>query len=560
MKQRIVRDYLESLKEDSELDYIFPMLLNAMDFRIVATPRNSKGQSQYGKDVVAIGKDDEGILCRWYFELKGNADKDIDNNTFNKRDGIRESILEAKDVPYEDTSIPKFSSLPSKIVLVHNGIVKANAHVQFEQLIQREFPNGGFEHWDIEKLTDLFTQYLFNEALFCDNESYSLFKKILVMMDAPGWRTDDIDKLIDFQLAYCPTNKKSSRLLVKCFNAINLALSMILHYSQECDNLLPAKKTSDRVVLKLWTWILRNKKENNTKVIGLFSRIVELHLAIYSLYLQKTIPLATSYKGLYMMHGTDTEKICYPLRCYDFMNDLLYYFIAYDVFCPIVTKSTMRQQIDVLNAVIKSNTGLDVPLLDTNAITTQLLIWFVMCHEHDESDEIVIFDHIQRLALNTIIRKRDDNMFPELYGNRIQVAKSLYKKSPEYQDSSSLYLMILVEIIAWMECEPLYKMLRDKIEEAKVNLQVSYPIESETLEYNLFDHKLHNEQSVQTNIKLPESIDEFKRTYRKKYNHIDLRTDKTRFWFLKILAHVHYETDLFPDFLQLGFCEPITEN
>ena len=150
MKQRIVRDYLESLKEDSELDYIFPMLLNAMDFRIVATPRNSKGQSQYGKDVVAIGKDDEGILCRWYFELKGNADKDIDNNTFNKRDGIRESILEAKDVPYEDTSIPKFSSLLSKIVLVHNGIVKANAHVQFEQLIQREFPNGGFEHWDIE--------------------------------------------------------------------------------------------------------------------------------------------------------------------------------------------------------------------------------------------------------------------------------------------------------------------------------------------------------------------------------------------------------------------------
>ena len=118
--------------------------------------------------------------------------------------------------------------------------------------------------------------------------------------------------------------------------------------------------------------------------------------------------------------------------------------------------------------------------------------------------------------------------------------------------------MVLVEIVAWMECEPLYKMLRDKIEETKVNLQVSYPIESETLEYDIFEHKLHNELSVQTNIRLPESMDEFKKSFRKKYNHIDLRSDKTKFWFLKILAHVHYETDWFPDFLKLGFWEPLS--
>mgnify|MGYP003464851808 FL=1 len=129
MKQRIVRDYLESLKEDSELDYIFPMLLESMNFRIVTTPRCSKGQPQYGKDVVAIGKDEDGVIHRWYFELKGNADKDIDDNTFNKRDGIRESILAAKDVPYEDSSIPKFNCLPSKIVVVHNGILKVDSTI-----------------------------------------------------------------------------------------------------------------------------------------------------------------------------------------------------------------------------------------------------------------------------------------------------------------------------------------------------------------------------------------------------------------------------------------------
>lgn len=402
MKQRIVRDYLESLKEDSELDYIFPMLLESMDFRIVTTPRSSKGQPQYGKDVVAIGKDEDGVIHRWYFELKGNADKDIDDNTFNKSDGIRESILAAKDVPYEDSSIPRFNSLPSKIVVVHNGILKENTHEQFDKFICREFPDGGFERWGIEQLTALFTQHLFNEALFCDNESYLLFKKILVMMDAPGWSTTDIDKLIDLQLSYCPTNNNSSRLLVKCFCALNLALNIILHYSQESGILLPAKKSSERIVLKLWAWILKNKKEKNKRVIGLFSRIVELHLAICSAYLQKTIPLATCYKGLYMMHGSETEKVCYPLRCYDFMNDLLYYFIAYNAFCPVITKETLRQQIDIIIAVIRSNTGIDVPLLDSHAITTQLLLWFVLGHEHEETDEKVIYEHIQRLVMNVI--------------------------------------------------------------------------------------------------------------------------------------------------------------
>lgn len=150
MKQRIVRDYLESLKEDSELDYIFPILLESMNFRIVTTPRNSKGQSQYGKDIVAIGRDSDGAIYRWYFELKGHSDKDIDDNTFNKRDGIRESILAANDVPFEDSSIPKFNSLSRKIVIVHNGILKANTREQFDKFIKREFPNGGFERWDVK--------------------------------------------------------------------------------------------------------------------------------------------------------------------------------------------------------------------------------------------------------------------------------------------------------------------------------------------------------------------------------------------------------------------------
>ncbi|WP_460992057.1 hypothetical protein, partial [Staphylococcus aureus] len=108
----LVKEYLESLKEDTELDYLFPILLRLMKFSIVTTARESKGQSQYGKDIIAIGKDENGIKKRFYFELKGFSDKDITQTSLLKQDGILESIREAKLVAFNDTSIPGFNDLP----------------------------------------------------------------------------------------------------------------------------------------------------------------------------------------------------------------------------------------------------------------------------------------------------------------------------------------------------------------------------------------------------------------------------------------------------------------
>ena len=559
MKHRIIRDYLESLKEDKELDYIFPMLLEAMGFRIVATPRNSKGQPQHGKDVIAIGKGEDGLLYRWYFELKGNAAKDINDKTYQVEDGVRDSILAAKDAPYEDSSIPSFNKRPYKIVFVHNGILMENTRTTFEGFIKREFPNGGFERWDIERLTELFSNYLFDECLFCDDESYTLFKKTLVLLDAPGWGATDVDRLIDIQLNHCHFEKKNHREIAKCLSSLNLLLAIIYKYAQDARNLLPAKIASDRIVLKTWAWILKNNKERSKIVIDFFSKIVNLHLDIYYKYTQKIVPLAISYKGLYMYRGSDSERVCYPLRCYAFMNDLLYFYMV-SCYLNNQNKQYLNAAQNTILEVLKNNSGLELPLLDTHAITLQLLLSFVLRFPLSEENEKTIMEFFKRLTLNVIIRKNEKDLYPELRGNSKQVAKSIYKKSPEYSDSSSLFLMTLIEIIAWADAEPLYTMLREKIEETKVNLQVSYPIESEDLEIKLFEHQLYDEMAVLTNIKLPKSLEEFNKSYKKRYNSIDFRTTKTKFWFLAILAHIHYQTDLFPDYMNLGFLEPLKLN
>ncbi|MBR5854387.1 MAG: hypothetical protein IKY87_01745 [Paludibacteraceae bacterium] len=556
MKNKILRAYLEALKEDEELDKIFPLLLRAMNFRIVSTPKHSKGMSQYGKDIVAIGKDDDGVIYRWYFELKGNAAKDINDKTFNIPDGVRDSILAAKDTVYEDSSIAKFNALPIKIVFVHTGILMENTRLQFDGFIKREFPDGGFERWDIDKLVALFTQYLFNECLLADDESARLFKKILVLIDAPGWDTKDLDTLIDLQLVRCPVDNNKRRQIAQCFASLNLLLAIIYQYAQTENNLLPAKKASDRMVLKIWAWMLRNHKDRNAYYVRSFSPIVQFHLHIYSVYMNKLLPIAMMNQGLYMFHNATAEKVCYPLRCYDFMNDLLYYLFATTIFRKTDDSSEYREQIlNTIMTVIKHNPGFNMPLLDTHSITLLLLIRYVYLQEHTPEIEQKFAEWIGRMITNIILRKRKDDMLPELYGNRAEVVRSLYKKSPEYKDRSSLLLTTLVEIIAWINADDIYEILADFIIESGVNLQVAYPIESTELEINLFEHQLNKEMSVDVNIQLPETLDEFKKQFRKKYNHIPLRTETSRFPYLLLLAHIHYETDWFPDFVNFGFLD-----
>ena len=558
MKNKILRAYLEALKEDEELDKIFPLLLRAMNFRIVSTPKHSKGMSQYGKDVIAIGKDVDGIIYRWYFELKGNAAKDISDKTFNMKDGVRDSILASKDTVYEDSSIPKFNALPVKIVFVHTGILLENTRLQFEGFIRREFPNGGFERWDINKLVDLFADHLFNECLLADEESTRLVKKILVLLDAPGWNTNDLDRLIDLQLSYCPVNPQNRRKISQCFAAINLLLAIIYQYSQIENNLLPAKQASDRIVLKLWAWMLKNHKDKTSIYISSFTPIIDLHFHIYALYLEKLLPLAIEYKGLYVFHNSDSEKVFYPLRCYDFMNDLLYFIFSMTLYRPICNSEYRKKMLDTLMAVVKRNPGFDMPLRDTNSITLLLLIRYVFIGERDLKHEQELMELLGRIISNIIIRKKKDNMFPELYGNRKEVAKSIYKKSTGYQDQSSLFLTILIEIIAWVNNEDTYKVFSDFLRKSRVNLQIAYPIESSELEINLFEHRLFKEMSVEIGIQLPDTLEKFKKQFRKNYNHISLRTEKSKFAHLILLAHIHYETDLFPDFIDFGFLKPLS--
>lgn len=554
VRQEVIKQYVASLKEDSELDYIFPLLLERMGYRVLSTPKQSKGKPQFGRDVVAT-KRIKGADTLFLFELKGFGARDINSKTLTAEDGIIDSLKTSKYTEYRDASIPGLADYARRWVFVHNGGIDSNVMPTWNDFVQKEFPNGDLERWDLEKLTEMFSEYLFDETLLTDDESYHLFKKVLVLLDGEGYHFNDIIALIDLQIKKIEAKKKENkRDIINMFATLRLIATMVYFYAKECDNLLPAKFCIDTVLLKTWAWVLRGKKEKRVAITKHVYSLVLLQIQIYEEYVNKILAFARLKKGMYGFESTDTEYVFYPLRCFDFLGDLLYfYFLTESIGSP--GEGEIRNRMEALKLVIKNNNACSMPLLDTHSIVIQMVFLYMYQHSNGQEDTQELGKYLIDTVINLTKRYQKQGMWPEMTGNRMALARSLYEKDEDYNCDSSLLIMVLFELIAYLNIELLYTTFKKVVEESGVNLQIAFPITEENdIEQLLFEHRLYEEMAVQTDIKLPETIDDFHDSFMKKYTSMKYRTDAAGYGFLRLLAHKYYETDLFPDFLGRAYC------
>lgn len=554
----IVREYLSSLKEDSELDYLFPILLNLMGFRIVQTAKESKGQSQYGKDIIAIGKDANGTKYKWYFELKGYADKDVTQSNYTKSDGIRESIIEAKDTFFRDSTIPGFNSLPTKIVLVHNGILKTNIRDTFEGFISREFKDGEFERWDIYFLTDIFSKYLFNEYLLADNISNRLLKKTLAFLDSPDNTYDEFKELVNIQ--FKKVDNVKSRAFNKLFATLNLLNSIIFSYSTENNYLLPAKECSKYLVLKTWYWILENNLNTRKSVVQEYKKLLKIQYQIFNKYFEKTFPIAKIENGLFSESGSFYEKIGYPLRCYEYLDDLIYYCrLRNTVFSSKNSAKIKSKQKDLIIELINNNSGFTRPLLDNHSIPIMQLFLFFAEEKHlRQKDVNFLFKFIDSTVVNLKIEKVKHNRLPELH-NRINLLiefVAVGEKPENYCDSSSILIAILLELSLIFKSDVLFNEILSIIDDNTSLQIVSIDSDKFNIEQLLFEKNLHNEyyveciERVQDGLKLLKNEPNFqefrKSVIYKKEKPIQYQTDEIGLSCIRYLAHSYFKNEILP--------------
>ncbi|MCG6191347.1 hypothetical protein [Maribellus maritimus] len=550
----IVQEYLSSLKEDNELDSLFPILLNVMGFHIIQTAKEAKGQSQYGKDIIAIGKDKNGIKHKWYFELKGYKDRDITDKNFTIPDGVLESIREAKFAAFDDSSIPEFNHLPLKIVVVHNGILKPNIRPTFEGFISKEFKPGEFERWDIYYLTDLFSRYLFSEYLLSDSESNRLFKRTLAFLDAADNDFADLKQLIEIQFDKVSSIK--GRAFKKLFATLNLVTSIIFHYSKENDNLIAAKECSDYIVLRTWAWILKSKFEKKQSVLNEFRKLLKTQYQILNSYFLKTFSIATIEDGLYAENGDNFEAIGYPLRCFEYISDLIYY-CNLRLYLPNFKKKSNaytkihNRQKDKIITLIKNNPGFFRPLLDNHSIPIlQLFMFFIDKSTWRQKDVDFIASYVFGVITGLIVIKKQRGRFPEGY-NRINLLVeyvSTNSKPQEYIDDSSILIAVLFELLVIFNAKDMYENLKKHIGE-NMHLQIAHPnVKDFDIEQIMFERHMDEEYYIEGPFSLVNTFEDLKeKTKTRGFDKINYRTDNAGFSFLRILAHKYFKNEIFPN-------------
>ena len=571
IKPIIVRKYLESLTESDELDMIFPILLESKGFRILTKPKEFKGFPQYGKDVVAVGKDfEDGVLKRFYFEIKGGEDRHITTQTYKKDDGIRESILEAKDKKFT-SSYKNFDSLPLKIVLVHNGETKANIREVFEDFIEKQFPKDGdseFGQWDISQLTKLFAENLFGAYLLTDQKTTTLFNRVLVNLNTNDGVQRDFIELIDvllfekenWQSSYEKTLPRKWKLI---FESLKLISFILYTESKEYNNLEIVKRHLTHLILRFWYWILKNKLENNKAVVAFYTQLFFFYREILIEFFERTIPIAIIKDGLHAEKSGRYEQIGYTIRTFDYLKYLCF-MINVDKFL-LKEKFQVTNSTNILSEVLNNNSVSAKPLIDIHSLPIMDALNLLIASnepEHAKTYLNEVFSYIK-------IRKDKYDILPDASNSIENVIKLTVTgiKPVYYSDSTSPILGVLLEYLAILDMKESYEFMRDFIIEKEIDLGVFVPHlginsvsrhlieDSENdLEEQLFSQSVNDGYQSELTVKnrlssTPLSFDDFKAKIQARKNEFeyDYRTDKVGFPFLKDLAHIYFNTPYFPD-------------
>jgi len=582
MKTIIVREYLESLKEDRELDALFPILLEVMGYQIISTPKETKGFQQYGKDVIAVGTDEaDDLRKRFYFEIKGGEDKNITPTNFNKDDGIRMSIQEAKDRPFSDVSHSEFNHLPVKIVLVHNGIMKESVREAFDGFISREFPGNDparkktigerigkvfgtktptaafqFERWDIHRLTELFSEKLFNEYLLTDDAAVQHFKKVLLLLNTPGNDQGDFRQLIDhiFLKAgnYAAMGKRQRMLLSETLKLISF---IVQSYATEAGNLEPARLCLNYAVIAYWKWLLENDMEKDSEAVRNFKNYLLTYRRFLDEYFARTLPVAKLKKGLWSPSGGRYEQVGYPVRLMAYLGALVNYFDLVRAL-PKDGDPTPVMQMNDLITVLKTNDAALRPLLDNHSIPLVATLDF-MIRENRHADAITL---LKNVWVAILMAWRAFERLPD-GSNSLKNVMTLMlsqKKSVYYADQTSHLLAILLEYFAVFDLKEDYEKVVGFLKETKIDLAVFVPyddvklagetgLQAKNHEIALFDHMLVRE-GYQSQVSYLLDYETFKnKAATKNEFSFAYRTVDAGFGFLLNLAHVHFETPFFPD-------------
>lgn len=389
----VIKEYLSSLRERNELDSILPDLLSQMGLNVFISP--SRGTKEYGVDIAAVGRIDNGEEKVYLFSVKaGNLTRSTWNGSSDQ--ALRPSIDEIIDAFIPSRIPPEHRDKSVEICLCFGGDIESKIRQEvsgYTAKNQRE--NLSFSEWNGDKLADYIEQYFLQEDLVPEHLRSQL-RKALAMIDEPEVSFKHFSYLINFLTK--EENNTQTEILTSA-RQIYISLWILYSWCREEKNLESAYLASEISLLHAWD-ISKAVFEKNDKVSQLIKEtldaIFKLYFEIINHYLETAILPHTN--SLYALSSA-THPSCpvdVNLKLFDIIGRLsltgIWTYWLLNRVNPSDKKRAENLEAIVishqesLKEVIINNPILFSPYKDEQAIDIVLAVWFLGLNRNNWSD------------------------------------------------------------------------------------------------------------------------------------------------------------------------------
>ncbi|UPY96279.1 hypothetical protein [Pectobacterium sp. 21LCBS03] len=284
----ILKQYLASLKERSELDAILPDLLSSMGMNVFISP--TRGVKEYGVDIAAAGRinGEEGKV--YLFSVKsGNLTRETWNGSADQT--LRPSLDEILDSFIPSRLPPEHRDKPIVICLCFGGDVSSGIRQEVSGYEQRNTRNNiSFEEWNGDKLSELIQQHLLKEELL-PSSSQALLRKSLALLEEPESSSKHFSLLI-YEILSNSTDASS---VTSAITRLNVCLWVLFSWCRDGGNLETAYLSSERALLLCWDKV-KNHYTGRNKSSKAFDSILDTYQQITDCYIDQCLIPYVEYK------------------------------------------------------------------------------------------------------------------------------------------------------------------------------------------------------------------------------------------------------------------------
>jgi hypothetical protein len=418
----ILKQYLASLKERSELDAVLPDLLSSMGMNVFISP--TRGVKEYGVDIAAVGQINSEEEKVYLFSVKsGNLTRETWNGSADQ--ALRPSLDEIQDSFIPSRLPPEHRDKSIVISLCFGGDVNSGIRQEVSGYEKRNTRgNISFEEWNGDKLSDLIQQHLLKEELL-PSSSQALLRKSLALLEEP----DSSSKYFSFLIDEILSNAADSVSVTSSVTRLNVCLWVLFSWCRDENNLEAAYLSSERAVLLAWDKV-KDRYTGRNQPSKAFNSILDTYQQITDYYVDHCLIPYVEYKYALSQAVHSPCSIDVNIKLFDVLGrlsvkghwvlDLLTK--SYDSFPPIdgeneeqeVLQQRLREITSSINLLVVNNPILLSPYKDSQAIEIGLALTFLS--NNSNTDEFVK-SWLSEIAKRSMFSFETNGMYPIIHNS-----------------------------------------------------------------------------------------------------------------------------------------------